>query len=153
MSTTPILKEAVRLLHMLESAGTRRPDVAAFLDRYEAWMAAPDDTEAWERMLGEMRERSADSDQLARIEGDAIVIRVPLHALVSAMEWHPLRGDPAQPPKCRIVDLPAFAREVVDRLNDFGEGNDCPVTEILDDAMHDVIDAGSESIWIAGDPQ
>lgn len=41
MSTTPILKEAVRLLHMLESAGTRRPDVAAFLDRYEAWMAAP----------------------------------------------------------------------------------------------------------------
>ncbi len=112
-----------------------------------------DDVAAWERLLGEMRERSADSDQLARIEGDAIVIRVPLHALVSAMEWHPLRGDPAQPPKCRIVDLSAFAAEVVDRLNDFGEGNDCPVTEILDDAMHDVIDAGSESIWIAGDPQ
>ncbi len=91
--------------------------------------------------------------ELARIEGEEIVIRIPLQGLVSAMESHPLRGDPAQPPECRIVDLPAFAREVVDCLNDFGEGNDCPVTEMLDDAMHDVIDAGSESIWIAGDPQ
>jgi hypothetical protein len=83
--------------------------------------------------------------ELARIEGEEIVIRIPLQGLVSAMESHPFRGDPALPPKCRITDLPAFAREVVDRLNDFDDSNDCPITEMLDNAMEHVIENGSDA--------
>lgn len=79
----------------------------------------------------------------AHIADAEIVIRVGISALPTALEANP-RDDTYS--KCKVTDLPAFAGEVVRKLNSEFEDGTTAIHLMLDQAMADAIDDGCEGI-------
>lgn len=78
---------------------------------------------------------------LAKIEGDEIVIRVPIRALVEVV-----RNEWAGPDKhFAVIDLPGLAAEVVCCLNEEDEVG----RSILDAAVSSAIGLGSDFVVVA----
>jgi len=75
----------------------------------------------------------------ARIEGPEIVIRVGIEALERALN---LRPD-GLGKQFRISDVPGFAKELVNELNNGDEQGVSAVHALFDGAMEAVIDSGS----------
>lgn len=85
----------------------------------------------------------------AYIEGDAIVIRVPIENLPIAFEYCPL--NPHEPSEAmekqfRISDLPEFAKSLVRRLNEEEEDGTTLIHRCFDKAMEQVIEQGDEGV-------
>lgn len=79
----------------------------------------------------------------AHIADAEIVIRVGISALPTALEANP-RDDTYS--KCKVTDLPAFAGEVVRKLNSESEDGTTAIHLMLDQAMADAIDDGCDGI-------
>jgi hypothetical protein len=78
----------------------------------------------------------------AIIEGDEIVIRIPLSALPRAVEN---AGD-ACGANLKLTDAAAFAPEFVRELNREEENGDTPIYKLLDRAIMDAWENGAEGI-------
>lgn len=85
---------------------------------------------------------------LARIEGDELVIRLPLDALVTATEACPALYGDEQPPK--VTDRAVWAREVVCELNREAEDGTTLVHIMFDTAFEQAADQGAEGILFPG---
>lgn len=83
---------------------------------------------------------------LARIEGNEIVIRVPISAIPFAAECMDANLYGNQSPTFRVSDLDAFASEIVLQLNCEEEDGSTPITQLLDNAMDQAIDSGCEGV-------
>lgn len=83
---------------------------------------------------------------LARIEGDDVVIRVPIAALA---EEHVIPSDLLDSefrPKVRVTDAAAFAADFVHALNAEAENGDTMVHRLLDQAFTLAVGEGSEAV-------
>lgn len=91
--------------------------------------------------------------ELVSIEGDDIVIRVTLDALVFASEngvlstFSNIKNDFR---KVRVFDKQAWRNEVVLALRREAENGDTPVHLMLDDALQRAVEQGPEGISIEG---
>ena len=81
--------------------------------------------------------------ELAKIEGEEIVIRVPLAVLeaASTVVWDQ-RGYGAY----RVTDLPTYAKALVGALNRESENGTTFVHRALDDAAVHALDQGCEGV-------
>lgn len=87
--------------------------------------------------------------ELVSIEGDEIVIRVPILALPDAFKYCDyVEGfDPEGPRPC-VTDAAVFARELLGELQREEEDGSTVVTEMLDDAMRAAVENGCEGVWL-----
>lgn len=76
----------------------------------------------------------------AYIDGDEIVIRVPVSVLPHALKQNP-RDDSYY--SVTIADVAGFARDVARELNSEAEDGTTPIHSLFDRAMADAIDNGS----------
>jgi hypothetical protein len=93
--------------------------------------------------------------ELATIEGEEIVIRVPFAGLVNGLDYQEsAEGVPGEK-RTKIVDIAEFARDVVDELNsEDGQGialGDTPVHRLLDDAIRAAIENGSLAVEVGSE--
>ena len=90
--------------------------------------------------------------ELATIEGEEIVIRVPFEGLASGLDYQESAERAPGEKRTRIVNLAEFARDVVDELNsEDGLGiapGDTPVHRLLDDAIRAAIENGSLAVEV-----
>jgi hypothetical protein len=83
----------------------------------------------------------------AVIEGDCIVIRVPISVLPIAFDASPVAPrDEEADPLYRVTDAATFAKGVARHLNDEEEDGTTPIHRILDDAMLEALEQGEEGI-------
>lgn len=78
--------------------------------------------------------------ELAKIEGDEIVIRIKIDALPVAMAGSPLGLD------WHVTDAAEFAKEFVHELNNEQEDGTTPLHVVFDKAMSSAIDNGCDGI-------
>lgn len=86
---------------------------------------------------------------LANIEGDELVIRLPLVHLVTATEGCPALYGDEQPPK--VTDPAVWAWEVARELNREAEDGTTLVHLMFDRAFERAADQGAEGIRFPGD--
>lgn len=82
---------------------------------------------------------------LAKIEDGAIVIRVPIDALVTASA-HAFELEYGEKHGLTIADPQAFAKEVCRELNQEEEDGTTPVHRMLDAVMIEAVEQGCEGI-------
>lgn len=80
------------------------------------------------------------------IEGDLIVFRIQVLALPGIVELGP-DGD-----KFKIVDAPAFAKDLVRHMNDEPETGPTPMQELFDRMIYDAFDNGADGVEDLPDP-
>jgi len=89
------------------------------------------------------------------VEEDGIVIRLPWPALKAATEYCPRLEvlDPVddRPIGPAIIDLKAWAKEVVHEMNSEGENGDTLVTRMFDAAFERAAEQGPEGIRCHGE--
>lgn len=96
----------------------------------------------------------ADDPHLARIEGDDLVIRLPMAALITATEhcedlatFDDEKGDYR---KVKVTDPKAWMQGVVRELNSESDDGTTAVHLLFDKAFVGATDQGEEGIWIEG---
>ncbi len=89
-----------------------------------------------------MNDEEKDSG-VAVIEGDFIVIRVAISALEGAMRENTIDEDFDG---YRVTDATGFARDVVRSLNEESADGLMPIRELIDRAIVDAVDQGSEHV-------
>jgi hypothetical protein len=93
--------------------------------------------------------------ELAKVEEDGIVIRLPWPALEMATEWCPgLEVEDKQTASVhqpRVVDVRVWAAEVVRELNREAEHGETAVTRLFDTAFVTASEQGAEGVRCWGD--
>ncbi len=82
---------------------------------------------------------------LAKIEGDELVIRLPIDALVTATEACPA-FEPIEDSAPKVTDPREWMKAVVDELNHEEEDGTTLVHLMLDEAFEKAADQGAEGI-------
>lgn len=97
--------------------------------------------------LAEKERRIGEADSTARIEGDQIVIRVPISTLPIAFDACPdaPRDDKAEATYI-VTDAPTFAKGIVHYLNDESEDGTTRIHRMLDSAMLEALEQGEEGV-------
>lgn len=97
--------------------------------------------------LAEAEAQAAKYPAKAVIEGDNIVIRVPISAIPVAFEAWPdaPRNDEADP-LYRVTDAVVFANGIVHYLNDESEDGTTRIHRMLDSAMNEALVHGEEGV-------
>lgn len=100
-----------------------------------------------EEPLSDLSGGTPDWPARAIIEGDNIVIRVPISALPVAFDFSPLtpRDDEADA-KYFVSDTAEFAKSVCRRLNKEEEDGTTPIHLMLDSAMEEALEQGDEGL-------
>lgn len=84
------------------------------------------------------------TDGTAIIKDDAIIIRVPLKTLPEVVEGAWTLG--ALDMRCKLTDIPAFAKALVGALNDEDEEGTTLIHQMFDKAINDTLENGAEGI-------
>ena len=86
--------------------------------------------------------------ELCTLEDGSLKVVIPLDNLRFAAENHPSfdQTQDEQIPTLRITDLEAFARDVRRALNCEAEDGSTPITRVLDSAIVDAVEYGTEAI-------
>lgn len=87
---------------------------------------------------------------LAKIEGDEVVIRLPMDALVTATEACPA-FEPIEDSTPKVTDPREWMKSVVDELNGEEEDGTTLVHLMFDKAFERAADQGAEGIRFDGD--
>lgn len=96
---------------------------------------------------GWLTERAAAGLSEAVIEGNNIVIRVPVSTLPIAFEhWPDAPRDAEGDPLYRVTDAATFAKGVARYLNDESEDGTTRIHRMLDDAMNEALEQGEEGV-------
>lgn len=82
----------------------------------------------------------------AYLEGDVVVIRVPVSVLPDALKQNP-RDDSYY--GATITDVSGFARDVARELNREAEDGTTPIHLLFDSAMAEAIEQGSEHVELS----
>lgn len=96
------------------------------------------------KLLGELErlkeERTRLGQSMAAIEGDQVVIRVPIAALPVAMSGSPIWHD------CHVTDAAVFAVEFVRALNEEEEDGTTLLHRAFDKAMSNAVESGCDGV-------
>lgn len=93
-----------------------------------------------------------DRHLICEVEGDELVIRIGVDTLLLATQHCPLlTDDETYKPLFSITNADQLAADVARELNEEEEDGTTPLHRVLDQAMFDAMEKGSEAFEIGGE--